>query len=132
MTINVEVQGLAPANAALKRLPDFAKGEAQRVMNTSAFQVAAGAKARAKRRTGRLIGAIDWQARPRSVQAVVGVFPSAYYWKFLEYGTVRMPAQPMFKPAALSIEADHHSRLERALEQAADRMAASAVGGRFL
>lgn len=108
------------ANRALKMLPDKAKGEAQQAIDTTAFYVARGAIARAPQLTGLLQRSIAWQRRPRSVSAVVGVDNAeAYYWKFLEYGTVKMSARPMFRPAAEAEREAHLSRLERALERAA-------------
>ncbi len=126
-----ELIGLAEANAALRRLPDYAKAEVQVVMDATAFQVMQGAASRAPvGETGRLKASITWQSRPRTVSSVVGIekgfatYP--YYWKFLEYGTVHMAARPMFRPAAMAVENDHQRRLEQALARAADRMEASA------
>ena len=54
---------------------------------------------------------------------VVGVEKGdAYYWKFLEYGTVKMEATPMFRPAADAVSNDHNTRLMQALERAKSRM----------
>lgn len=107
------------ANAVLRRLPAAAKAAAQQVMDVTAFQVARAAEARAPRDTGRLKGSIAWESRPRSTKAVVGVRdPQAYYWKYIEYGTVKMQARPMFRPAAMSVEREHERRLEQALRKA--------------
>jgi len=130
--------GLKEANAALRQLPDFAKPKAQGVMDVSAFLVFQGAEARVKRRTGFLASQLDWASRPQSVSAVVGVNDGhglhaderpAFYWKFLEYGTVKMAAQPFMRPAAEAVEADHESRLVRALSEAADQVERAASGG---
>lgn len=126
-----EFVGLKEANAALKRLPDFARDEVQAVMDVTAFQVAQGAIARAPDgATGRLKESIRSRSRPKALDAVVGLekglITYPFYWKFLEYGTVKMPARPMFRPAALAVESDHEGRLTRALEKAASTMARSA------
>lgn len=123
---------MAQANRALKRLPEFAKGKAQRVMDVTAFQVAEGARRRAPKRTGKLAGDLTWQSRPRSVSAVMGVAGLAYYWKFLEYGTTVLRARPFIRPAAMAVEADHESRLTRALTEAADQVEHAATGGGLL
>jgi HK97 gp10 family phage protein len=125
----VELIGLKEANRALRKLPDYAKAKAQEVMNVTAFQVARLAQARAPRRTGQLIGDIAWASRPRSLSAVVGVQAPSYYWKFLEYGTVRMGARPFMRPAADAVDSDHEARLIRALTQAADQVEADAARG---
>ena len=118
----VQLIGLKEANRALRKLPDFAKAKAQEVMDVSAFQVARGAEARAPRRTGQLAGDIEWEARPRSLSAVVGVAHQSFYWKFLEYGTVKMGARPFMRPAAEAVASDHESRLVRALTEAAHQV----------
>lgn len=110
--------GLKEANRALKQLPEFARVHVQQMMDVTAHQVAEGARRRAPVRTGALARAIGWSSRPRSLSAVAGVDPSAFYWKFLEYGTVRMGARPMFRPAAVAMEADHQARLEQVLAMA--------------
>lgn len=114
------------ANAALRKLPPQAKREAQGAMNTTAERVAAGATARAPERTGLLKGSIRWESRPSAVMAVVGVDTRAFYWKFLEYGTVKMSARPMFRPAAEAERDAHLERLQEALEHAADVIALEA------
>lgn len=134
-----EVIGLKEANAALRQLPAFAKEEVQRVMDVTAFHVAQLAASRAPEgATGRLKHSIAWQSRPRSVLAVVGIdkgfLTYPFYWKFIEYGTVKMAARPMFRPAAMAVESDHQARLEAALLKAATRMESSTVSStsRFL
>ena len=129
--------GLKEANAALKKLPDFAKVRVQAVNDKTAFRVSTIAKSKAPRRTGLLQLGIQWQSRPRSVTAVVGVpsgSGSPFYWKFLEYGTVKMPARPMFRPSADAVRDSHQSELIAVLARAADdtERAQGVVTGRFL
>jgi len=129
MADETRVIGLKEANAALRRLPEFAKAKAQREIDVTAFQVHAGALARVRRRTGFLALVLGWQSRPGTVSAVVGVEnDTAFYWKFLEYGTVHMSAKPFMRPAAEAVEADHESRLVRALSEAADQVEQAASG----
>lgn len=129
----VEVKGLREAQRALKQLPDFAKGEAQQAINTTAFTIARQASRRAPKRTGTLQGEIQWQARPRSVTAVVGVTPKAHYWKWVEYGTVKMNARPFLRPAAESEKTPHEQRLLRAMERAGEQVErAAGNAGRLL
>ncbi len=131
MASKSEFVGLREANAALRRLPEFARDEVQKVMDATAYQVEQGAVQRAPvGETGRLQLSIQRQSRPRTVSAVVGINKGSltypYYWKFIEYGTVKMPARPMFRPAAMAVENDHQSRLEQALNKAATTMERSA------
>ena len=117
-----ELIGLKEANKALKRLPEFAKDSVQQVMDVTAFQVSQKAKASAPVQSGALKRAIEWESRPRSLSSIVGIGSEAFYWKFIEYGTVKMAAHPFMRPAALSLEADHHARMIHALVQAANRV----------
>lgn len=116
----VQIIGLKEANRALRKLPEFAKRRAQHEMDVTAFQVAKGAEQRVARRTGQLAADIRWESRPRSLSAVVGIAFRSFYWKFLEYGTVKMGARPFMRPAAEAVADDHGKRLIRALAEAAD------------
>ena len=126
----VEVVGLKEANRALKQLPELARAEAQQVMDTTAFQVAAKATALAPARSAKpkhgihLKDAIRWKRRRGS--AVVGVDPRAFHWKFWEYGTSKMAARPMFRPAADAVRASHQTQMAEALSRAGTKMAQQA------
>jgi HK97 gp10 family phage protein len=128
--VRAEVVGLREANAALRQLPEFARAEAQQVMDTTAFQVAASATARAPARSAtpkhgiHLKDAITWKRRRNG--AVVGVDARAFHWKFWEYGTSKMPAQPMFRPAADAQRAQHQTQMAEALTRANTKMAQQA------
>lgn len=128
--VRVDVVGLKEANRALRQLPDLARAEAQQVMDTTAFQVAAQATARAPARSAtpthgiHLKDAIRWKRRRTS--AVVGVDPRAFHWKFWEYGTSKMPASPMFRPAADAQRARHQQQMAEALTRANTKMAQQA------
>lgn len=122
--MSVQLIGLKEANAALRKLPEFARDDAQQVMDVTAFRVATDAKAGASahRKTGLLDRSIKWARRLRSLSAVVGIEPEAFYWKYLEYGTVHQPARPFLRPAADRNKDDHHRRLIQGLERAASRV----------
>lgn len=131
MATTGEFIGLRESNAALRKLPYFAKANVQQAIDTTAFHVEQGAKQRVRRRTGFLLMRIKRQSRPRTVSAVVGVENEAFYWKFLEYGTVKMGAFPFMRPAADAAKAGHEQRMNRALEESANQVERSA-GSRFL
>lgn len=109
-------------NRALKRLPEFAREQSQKTIDTTAFHIARQAASRAPRRTGVLQGAITWKSRPRSLSAIVGVEGQAFYWKYLEHGTVKMGAKPFLRPAAEAMTADHEQRMMQGLERALTQM----------
>lgn len=122
MKVSAKWIGLKEANAALKRLPEHVRPAVQQTIDVTAFQIARGAQARVRRRTGTLLRNIEWQSRPRSLAAIVGIGVEAWYWKYLEFGTIKMPAFPFLRPAAEAIESDHEQRMVQALEQAKTRM----------
>lgn len=130
MATTSQLIGLKEANRALRALPEAAKPGIQQVMDTTGYRVSQGAKSRVARRTGLLQSRIGWQSRPRTLAAVVGIEKDAYYWKFVEYGTVHMNAQPFLRPAAQAEESNHQHALIQALEKAntqMERAAASAT-----
>ncbi len=138
--------GLREANKALRSLPALVQDELQPVFDATAFQVARKAeslapvltKADPRRERGALRKAISWSSRPRSLSAVVRINSViAFYWKFVEYGTIKMRAHPFFRPAADAMRSDHHARTMGALEKAKGRMErhetprSTVVGGRL-
>lgn len=129
MAISGTFVGLPAVTRALRQLPEAARDQTQGVMDVSAFNVSRGAQSRAKRRTGVLADNIAWASRPRTLSAVVGVRRLAFYWKFLEYGTVKMPAQPFLRPAAEAERSDHSKRLTLALQRALTAMVQSSSRG---
>ena len=127
MEIRGEFIGLKEANRALRRLPEFAKPRLRETMDVTAFHVSRDASAKARRRTGALKRGITWQSRPGTLSAVVGVnSKDLFYWKFLEYGTVKAKAYPLFRPAKEANEKDHERRLMQGLEAALGTMERSA------
>jgi len=58
----------------------------------------------------------------RKVYVVAARNKGAFYWRFLEFGTSRMPAQPFVRPAT--------AHLNRALDAGKDRMAQRLDEGR--
>ncbi len=127
MASTVQIVGLKEANAALRRLPEFARDDSQGEMDVTAFHVTREASAKAPRSAdgshghppGFMASSIAWESRPRSLSAVVGVRPAAYYWRFVEFGTARVAPRPFLRPTVDSNREDHHSRLLKALERSA-------------
>lgn len=122
---------LKQANKALRALPGLAKDELQKTFDTTAFQVSRRMASLApvmaqpdkRRQPGQLRRAIGWKSRPGSLSAVVTINTAmAYWWKFVEFGTVKMSAQPFARPSADAERSDHNARTTRALETAGARM----------
>jgi len=68
-----------------------------------ACQFAAGeTRARAPKRTSRMEGNVDYEvvARGNEIEGRVGMKGGKpFYWKFVEFGTRKMPAHPFIRPA---------------------------------
>jgi HK97 gp10 family phage protein len=120
MAQTVTVTGLKEANRALRKLPKYAKEQIQPVMDKTAYLVANQAAARAPRgETGNLRRGFRWESKPRSVAAHV-IIEGAYYWRFVEFGTVKMPARPFIRPTADALRSEHRRNVQRALDEAAN------------
>lgn len=141
-TITIQVEGLKELNAALQALPEELRaGPLRRAVSAAAQVVQEQAWVNAPIDEGTLRRAI-YRARDKenssAVQEtyIVGVRygrryrrrrMDAWYWRFLEFGTSRMPADPFLRPA---FDATHdrqiealRARLARAIELAAAKLA---------
>jgi HK97 gp10 family phage protein len=108
--------------AALKRLPEHLRDRLQKTSDVTAFQVSRLISQRMRRRTGKMAAAVTWKSRPSTLSAIVGIDKSAFYWKFWEYGTVKMEARPSVRPAKEAMAADHDARLTQAILQSQSQM----------
>lgn len=113
--LQVKILGMAELAAALKALPpeiaSKSGGPLRRALRAAAKKVQLRARALAPKESGRLSRAIVIQTdrHPQNVTERMVVRPragksradqkGAYYWHFLEFGTVRQPAQPFIRPA---------------------------------
>lgn len=129
MPTTTTIVGLKEANRALKKLPAFARDEAQRTFDVTAFHFMRMAVAAAPRDTGELADSISWQSRPRSLSAVVLVKKTAFHWKFQEFGTVHHGAQAFLRPTAVRLSPDHQQRLADGLTRAGAKMAREGYTG---
>jgi len=123
--------GLREANKALRSLPALVQEELQPTFDATAFQVARAAASLApelaepdpRRERGVLKRAIDWKSRPRTLAAVVRIdHAKAFYWKFVEFGTIKHAAVSFFRRAAERLRNDHQARVIEALTRAKGRM----------
>jgi HK97 gp10 family phage protein len=113
---------LNECRAAIKRLPEHVKGRVQKTSDVTAFQIVRMASQKARRRTGKMAAALEWKSRPSTLSSIVGIAKSAFYWKFIEYGTVKMEASPFLRPAKESMAKDHDDRMSQAIAQSLTQM----------
>jgi len=119
--------GLKEANAALRRLPEFARQNVQIEENTTAIKVLHGMQDRVPvsvdgshgRPAGFLKGSLRWIERPTQLMAIVAVDKVASYWVPVEYG---IHARPFARAAAMAVVEDHYRRLVATLEDAAGQV----------
>lgn len=88
----------------MKAAPEAVENRAADVVAKSSFAVAQRARSLASVRTGRLKRAI--LSLSNGLRGRVGFSEKVPYWKFVEYGTVKMSARPFIRP---SVEAESES-----------------------
>lgn len=124
------LEGFDRTQKALAAAPEVARTHASSAVASSTFAVAQRARSMVPVDTGRLRDAIA-SNRPtaRSLVGRVGLDASLAqgYWYFIEFGTVKMPARPFFRPAA-EMEREAFIQRMRAIGPAMERDLSS---GRF-
>jgi HK97 gp10 family phage protein len=93
------LEGMDELQRAITNAPDAAKRHSQQAVSRSTFAIFSRiqAWASAHRRTGGLLMGINWKAPGLTGSVTID---NAFYWRFLEYGTVNMKARPGVRPAA--------------------------------
>lgn len=133
MRIEARITGMADLTAALKSLPkEIASkngGPLRRALRSAARTVQLKAQAMAPKRSGRLTRAIVIQLdrNPQNVTERMVVRPragrsrndekGAWYWHFVEFGTVNMPAHPFIRPAFDAVKDEALGEFKRHLTQ---------------
>lgn len=133
MKIEARITGMADLTAALKSLPkEIASkngGPLRRALRSAARTVQLKAQAMAPKRSGRLTRAIVIQLdrNPQNVTERMVVRPragrsrndekGAWYWHFVEFGTVNMPAHPFIRPAFDAVKDEALGEFKRHLTQ---------------
>lgn len=116
-TEKIRIEGLSDTLAAIRAYPlEFQKRPIRSALAKAARQLRNAIRAAAPVRTGRLAGAV-FSARERAPDQfglgelfAIGVRPGkkrddkrgAYYWRMVEFGTAKMPAQPFVRPTFAS------------------------------
>ena len=131
--VTMTLDGMEPLQRALKTAPDLVQVHASDAVAKTSFAVSQRAKALVPVATGALKAAISATARGTSGRVGLskgastgGVGPEVY-WRFVEFGTVRVPARPFFRPAA---EAETSAYVER-IRAIGSRLERDLSGGRF-
>lgn len=87
-------------------------------LKKSGLKLLADIKNLAPYRTGQLRTALELSIKNKrkSISAAVGTTDEGYYWKFLEYGTKRMKAQPWIRKLFDSQEEQIIRDIEKSIE----------------
>jgi phage protein, HK97 gp10 family len=96
----MKLEGMEALQRAITNAPDAAKRHSQDAVSRSTFAIFNRMQSRATGgpySTGGLRMAMRWSAP--GLTGRVTIDPGAFYWKFLEYGTVHMTARPFIRPS---------------------------------
>jgi HK97 gp10 family phage protein len=106
----MRLEGFAQLQRALTRAPELVKKHAASEVAHTSLRIANRAAQMAPVDTGTLRRDITWTTTGDGLSGGAGLHSNAaFYWRFIEYGTVKMPARPFFRPAA-EMERDNFVR----------------------
>lgn len=122
---------MAEANRLIRRLPEEVRLEVQQVADVTAFRFVQMVQPQIPTGTGvhhwqdvtqimHLKDTVQW--RRRGVGAVVGVAIDAFYWKFLEFGTIHITPRRWFRQTAAALSFNHKQRMGQALQRARNKV----------
>ena len=111
--VTMQLEGFEALQRAIKTSPDLVRLHSEDAVSKTSFSTASRATALAPRGpTGRLKGSI--KGTSRGLNGRVTIAPEAFYWRYVEYGTVNMTARPFIRPAA-EAEGPHYINRMRAI-----------------
>jgi HK97 gp10 family phage protein len=112
----MKLEGFERLQRAIAQAPDLVRAHASSAVAASTFAIAQGARARVPVREGILKGEITSNRITAGLVGQVGIRSRAraFYWRFVEFGTKYMAAQPFFRPAA-EAESDVYIQRMRAI-----------------
>lgn len=102
--VTMRLEGFDALQRALTRAPELVKALSGAAVQASAFSIAQRARSLVPVASGDLQASIE--AASTGTTGRVGVIDLGgplgprRYWRYVEYGTVRRPARPFFRPAA--------------------------------
>lgn len=97
----MKLEGIESLKRAVTESPKELKRWSSDAVRQSTWAIADKMRKRAPVRSGTLLSSID--ARVPVATGLTGrvfIEGDAFYWRFLEYGTVKMTARPFVRPAA--------------------------------
>lgn len=122
--LGLRIQGMREAKAAFQRLPEVFRERLADATEATAKEIARGAQVRVLSSpsvvTRALYNAIGWKMNRNNGRGAAGVQVGAAGRRahFVEFGTVKMPAEPFMVPAAEAETQPFLSRVKAAGKQA--------------
>ena len=93
----MEMKGLEELHRAMIETPELVRERLKDVIARATFRLGNAIKTGAPRDTGTLQRSITWRASGLNGSVEIGI--DAFYWHYLEYGTVKLAARPFIRPA---------------------------------
>lgn len=122
----MQLEGMDALKRAVTRAPETLKAHMGTAVAQTTFAIAGRMRSSVPVRTGTLRGSIESTTRGMSGRVLIS--GSAYYWRFIEYGTRYQTARPFIRPATESESGQFEQRV-RAIGPKLERDFSS---GRFL
>lgn len=107
----MQLSGVKELQRALRESSGAAIAEVEESIALSTFSMTRRMESRASEKTGRLKRAIKGTARGLNGRIVIDA--SAWYWRFIEFGTVNMGARPFVRPAVEEEAPEFEGRLRK-------------------
>lgn len=96
-SVSMEMRGLAELRRAMATMPDVVKLRLQSAVAASTFRLYNSIQTHAPQDTGTLKRSVAYRVFTRTGRVTISA--DGWYWHFLEYGTVKMPAQGWIRAA---------------------------------
>lgn len=122
----MKLEGMEALQRAVTRAPDTLKAHMGTAIATTTYAIASRMKSMVPVATGTLRAAIE--STTRGMNGRVLIQPSAYYWRFIEYGTKYQTARPFIRP---STEAES-GQFEQRIRAIGPKLERDFSSGRFI
>ena len=113
--VTMSLTGMEALQRVLKTAPDAVNELASDAVTKTGFATAQRARALVPVRTGALKAAIASAPATKTKSGPSGRVGlstrEAFYWRFVEFGTVHVPARPFFRPAAEAESTEYVARI---------------------
>lgn len=123
MSVAAQVDKLDRLRKKLAKMPELARVEIRKALDKGAEEVLRAQRtlAATSRRTGALIGGLHAEDGEHDLQ--VKVVSSAFYSRYVEFGTSHSAAEPFFFPGYRLVKKRVKARIARAARAAAKKVA---------